>query len=60
MTNGGESHANNRQFPTNGVTNETREEEQSPDTDELKEMRTETTLCDAKGGQCDQITDQSW
>lgn len=60
MTNGGESHANTQQFRTNGLTNKTREEEQNPDTDELKEMGTETPPCDAKGVQCDKITDQTW
>lgn len=57
MTNGVKSHAGT-QLHMNGLTNKTREEEQSPDRDELKEAGNPPS--NAQGVQNDKITEHTW
>lgn len=58
MTSGGESPAS-AQLHVNGLTNKTREEEQSPDREELKEAGSEHQS-NAQGVQNDKITEHAW
>ncbi|XP_042349193.1 LIM domain only protein 7b isoform X2 [Plectropomus leopardus] len=58
MTNGGGGPAST-QLHVNGLTNKSREEEQSPDRDELKEAGSKPQSR-AQGEQHDKITEQAW
>lgn len=57
-TNGGQNPAST-QLHVNGLTNKSREEERSPDRDELKEAGSEPQS-NAGGEQHDKITERAW